>query len=531
MNDKTQQPRVFDLVLDDSNDEKVAYFTSSELDISAEDKLNTAKTIGNFIHSYQKKSMEQSNQDWLTKRFLKYEHLWSSQDELQEDARQIVEQVEGFYRAKQDLVQYESQGGTKDAWLANHIEMGAKMHGFDNVGRYAEQIDTAVNQGNQGMVDLMYCKNGALNGQYNLDGFVAENHHATSFNIDAAAKGSKLRAEVLKPEGAYNKNSVDIVIKDEHGKIVRRYQAKYGADGKATGKLFEKGDYRGQRKLVPEGHTDSVENSTDCIEIDDIKSRPLSKEEAKEIQRKMQEEQIAREYTWNDANKTVIVKNIGKQAMVALALAVGFHGTRLIGRRMWNSIQGKTNPSVEEDLSEFVESSLKSGASAGLTVAVTGGATVAVKSGWLGSALKNTPVGRIASAVTLGIENLKVASRYANGELTASEALDEAGRATTVTIGSLAVGAKGATIGATLGSVLGPVGTVIGGVTGGVVGSMLGGEVAKKVYEGGKAIVSKTADTVRNVANSIGSGMKSAGRAISSGVSSIASGIGSLFSW
>lgn len=524
MNDTTQQPRVFDLVLDDKNDEKVVQFVETELDISAENQLKTAKTIGNFVHSYKNKSEEQSNQDWLTQRFLRYESLWSSQDELREDARQIVEQVEGLYRAKKDLIQYESQGGTRDAWLANHIEMGAKLHGFDNIGQYAGQIDTAITRGNEGMADLMYCRNGTLNGQYNLDGFIAENHHATSFNIDAAAKGSKLRAEVLKPNGGYNKNSVDIVIKDEHGKIVRRYQAKYGADGKTTGKLFEKGDYRGQRKLVPEGHTDSVENSTDHIEIDGIRSRPLSKEEAKEIQRKMQEEQTAKEYTWSDANKTAITKNIGKQAMIASALAVGFHGTRLIGRRIWNKITGKANPSIEEDLSEFVTSSLKSGASAGLTVAVTGGATVAVKSGWLGSALKHTPVGRIASAVTLGIENLKVASRYANGELTASEALDEAGRVTTATIGSLAVGAKGATIGATLGSVFGPVSAVIGGVAGGVAGSMLGGAVADKVYRAGKAIISKTVDTVRNVASSIGSGLKSVGRAISSGFSS-------LFSW
>lgn len=523
MNDKTQRP-IFDLVLDSTHDEKVADFVEAEFEITPENKLATAKTVGNFIHSYRNKSAEQSNQEWLTQRFLKYENLWESQEALREDAYQIVEQVEGFYRSKHELEEYESQGGTQEAWLAKQIEMGAKLNGFNDVGQYAQIIDNAVSQGNQSMADLMYCKSGAFNQQYNLDGFIAENHHVASFNIDAAANGSKLRAEVLKPESGYNKNSVDIVIKDENGKIIKRYQSKYGADSKSTGKLFDKGDYRGQRKLVPKGHTDDINNSTDHIEADGIKSKPLTKEEAKEIQRKMQEERIAREYTWNDANKTIIVKNIGKQALVSSAVACGFHGVRIVGRRIWNTLTGKVNQTVTEDLSEFVESSLKSGASAGFTVAVTGGVTVAVKSGWLGTAVKNTPVGRIASAVTLGIENLKVASRYAKGELTASEALDEAGRITMTTVGSIAAGAKGVTAGAAIGSALGPIGALVGGVAGGIAGSMLGGAVADKVYSAGKEIVSKTVDTVRSVASSIGSGVKSM-------VSSAASFVGSLFSW
>lgn len=72
------------------------------------------------------------------------------------------------------------------------------------------------------------------------------------FIYDAKANGSNLRAEVLKPDSGYNKAQSMLWYQDENGKIVRRYQSKYGKDDKATGKLFEKGDYRGQRKLVPE---------------------------------------------------------------------------------------------------------------------------------------------------------------------------------------------------------------------------------------------------------------------------------------
>lgn len=50
MHDNTQ-PLVFDLILSSNNDEKVANFIESDLEVTTEDKINTAKTIGNFIYS------------------------------------------------------------------------------------------------------------------------------------------------------------------------------------------------------------------------------------------------------------------------------------------------------------------------------------------------------------------------------------------------------------------------------------------------------------------------------------------------
>lgn len=503
-------------VLSATSDEQGADFIETQLEITDEDKQNTAKVVGNFIYAYGRKPREQSNQDWLIKRFVRYGRLWSSQDELKEDARIIVTEIESFYKAEKELTEYENQGGTRNGWLAKQIEAGATVHGFNNVGQYAGHIDHAINQSNDAMRSLMYRKNGTLNEQLNLDGFVAEQHHASSFNIDATAKGSNLRAEVLKPESGYTKNSVDIVIKDENGKIVRRYQAKYGADGKATGRLFEKGNYRGQRKLVPEGHTNDVQNSTDHIEMEGVSSRPLSKDEAKKIQQQMQEQEVARQYTWNDADRTVIAKNIGNQAVVASALACGFQGARILGRRIWNNITNKENQSIQEDLKEFVSSSLKSGASAGMAVAVTGAMTVAVKSGWLGKTLVNTPVACIANAVTLGVENIKIVGELVSGKIAPAEAFDKSARTTTIMTGSLALGVKGASIGASLGATLGPVGTVIGGVAGGVVGSMLGSTVADKLYNAGKSIASSAVSAVKSFGSVIGN---------------VGSAIGSLFGW
>lgn len=282
--------------------------------------------------------------------------------------------------------------------------------------------------------------------------------------------------------------------------------------------MLKKGDYRGQRKLVPEGQSEDIPGSTETIEIDGVESKPLSKQEAKERQRRAQEEAEAKQYDWNETSRIDIAKNIGLKAGAAALLSVGFQGARILGRRIWNGITGKENNSAEEDLQEFVQSSLKSAATSGLTVAVTGGVTVAVKSGWLGNALKNTPAGRIANAVCIGIENAKILCKFAKGEITGAEALDQAGSATCSLVGGLAGGAKGASIGAALGTALGPVGTAIGGVVGGVVGGIAGNTVGEAIYEGGKKIVSTVVDSIKSV-----------GSAISNGVSSVFSGVASLF--
>ena len=175
----------------------------------------------------------------------------------------------------------------KESWLAERIEKGAAAGGASSVGAYAAEIDTAVKTANDAMRTAIETGSGDVAGSLNLDGFIAERHHADTFNLDAAAKGSPLRAEVL---GSQGRNSVDVVIKDADGRIVRRYQSKYGQDAKATRKMFREGDYRGQRKLVPSGQEGDVPGSTDRIEADGVRSRPLTKDGAKRRQDRAQQD-------------------------------------------------------------------------------------------------------------------------------------------------------------------------------------------------------------------------------------------------
>ncbi|MDQ7073578.1 MAG: hypothetical protein Q9O24_00020 [Gammaproteobacteria bacterium] len=363
---------------------------SKQLFLSNKDQVNIRTTFSSFMRSYKTKSVDLTDAKWLANEFSKYPKLWLTEHEREQDANTIIGSIDNFETAKNELNNYYDRGLSRDNWLKDKIEISSKANGVNDFNQYASTIDTALDQANRNNVDVIYNKNGQISLNPNLDGFIAEHHHANTFNIDAAARGSEYRAEVLEPKlgGSFGKNTVDVVIKDGEGRIIRKYQSKYGADAKSTEKALEKGDYRGQRKLVPRDQGKDIDNSTETIEVDGVSSEPLSKKEAKEFQRKAQEDALAKKYDWNETSHVDISKHIGKQAGMAAALSVGFQGVRILGRRIWNGITGKENKAVGEDVQEFVESAIKSGASVGLTVAATGAVTVAIKSGWLGQDLK-----------------------------------------------------------------------------------------------------------------------------------------------
>ena len=92
---------------------------------------------------------------------------------------------------------------------------------------------------------------------------------------------------------------MDVVIVDGEGKIVKRYQCKYGQDSHATGEMFEKGDYRGQGKLIPDGQEIEKKSSNVIEAPDGTTSKPLSKEKAKQMQEEAQSGNWS-ELNWNE---------------------------------------------------------------------------------------------------------------------------------------------------------------------------------------------------------------------------------------
>jgi hypothetical protein len=450
----------------------------------------TAEVMSHFTNSYEKHKTDKELDQWLTDEFRKYPGTWQDAGEAKTTARMIIDANQAANKAKVSLHEHLGMGKSRESWLAKRIEQGATSAGIVEVGAYAATVDNAVTTATQRMEAAILTKDGLVSQLRNLDGFIAEQHHVNTFNLDATARGSLYRARVLAPEPGqpYGENSLDIGIYDPAGKLVRRYQSKYGADAGATKKLLGAGDYRGQRKLVPSEQVGQVEGSTSVIEFDGNTSKPLSKADAKALQQEAQARQEAKAYTWNDVNRIEIARTIGKQALFAAALAAAFQGARIVGRRTWNNLSGKENPPVCADITEFFESSLNSAVHAGIQVAITGAIMIAAKNGWLGSGLRGTPAGQIAAMVYVGVENAKVIYKFAKGKISGEEALDAMGNVTFSAVGGIIGATKGMAVGASIGALLGPLGAAVGGFVGAVVGGMAGSKIGEAVWEGQKAI-------------------------------------------
>ena len=466
------------------------------------------RLIARFVASWERHKHDKTPERWLAEELRRSSGIWADEAEAEATAREIVAAVEQAKADRASLHAHLDSGKSKASWVAGAIEKGAAAAGATSVGSYAAEIEATLETANKAMLDTVRTQTGAVSTSPNLDGFIAEQHHADTFNFDAAAKGSPPRAKVLDPPPGqpFRKNSMDIGIYDGNGKLVRRYQAKYGKDADATLSLFRKGDYRGQRKLVPQGQQSDIAGSTDRIEEGGVQSTPLTKTEAKQRQHRAQIERETRQYDWNDVSRIEIAKSIAKQALVGAALATGFQGVRIAARRVWNSIAGKDNPPASEDLREFFQSSISSAGHVGAQVAVSGAAVVAARNGWIG-ALRNTPAGRIAGIVHVGMENAKVLYKLGKGEMNGEEALDAMGNTTSSAIGGLLGAAKGVALGMAF---AGPVGAFVGGVVGGMAGSKIG----QAVYEGGKTIVKTAAKVVSTVVEGAVDAAKAVGRVL-----------------
>lgn len=476
---------------------------------ATEENARTAtRLIARFVASWEQHKHDKEPEIWLAEELRQFSDICSSEAAAEAIAREIVTAVEQANANKASLHQHLNSGKSKASWVAGAIEKGAAAAGTTNVGSYAAGIEATLEEASSAMLDTVRTQSGAFSRSPNLDGFIAEQHHADTFNLDAAAKGSPLRAKVLTPEPGqpFRKNSVDVGIYDGGGKPVRRYQVKYGKDAGATLSLFRDGKYRGQRKLVSPEQQSDIPGSTDVIEMDGVRSKPMTKADAKQWQQRAQNDREPRQYDWNDISRIDIAKSIAKQALAGAALATGFQGARIAARRIWNYVVGKDNSPASEDLQEFFQSSLSSTAHLGAQAAVSGAALVAARKGWI-SALQYTPAGRIASIVHVGMENAKVLYKFAKGEMNGEEALDAMGNATSSAIGALAGAGKGAVLGTAFG---GPVGSFVGGVVGGIAGSKIG----QAVYEGGKTIVKTAAKVVSTVAEGAVQATKAVGRAL-----------------
>lgn len=449
--------------------------------------------MADFMEDYIQ-NQDKPVEEWLSQKIQK--DLPDKQpEEIQNITAEIISTFKVVEEKKESLSEAVTNGIGKESWFASETQKTVSTLSAQETVKYLSNLDDAVRNANEALEHTIKTQSGRISQNPNLDGFIAEQYHVQTFNLNAEISGSQYRARVLEPDGkGYAKNSVDIVIEDGNGKIVKKYQSKYCKDARSTQRAYEHGDYRGQQKLVPEGQqNDITKKCTTVLEAPDgTTSNSLTKTEAKQRQNNAQSGKQD-ELNWNEYRTRDLAKGIAKSvrsaAVQGAAIGVGFD----IAQKIWNDEEIKGE--------EVIETALVSGADGGIKAAAAGAVKVGAEKGLVPAALKDTSVA--ASVAFVAVENVKVVGKMMSGELSGKEGIEKMEQTTVATVAGLSSMGKGSAIGATIGAALGPVGAAVGGFVGGTIAYMAGSKIGETIVKG----VQKIGDCVLSVGKTIVGGV------------------------
>ena len=558
-------------------------------------KRKTEKIIQKFLKSYAENEKSQEKKDLKTWLIIELQNELPNkkEEDIEKIATELIEGIEVYYTKKKEVEKYQSLGITNGDYVGNEIlekvaneieeaeivdtkevieamqeasnilsqfneamiyetatikepQLVANILSTNSVNNYVDTINTAIGNANKATIESITTKAGTINQNPNLDGFIFEEYHAGTFNVDATVKQKPYYAEALKPElgETYGKNSIDIVIEDS-GKYVKKYSAKAYKNANETAKSFYDKitgyKYKFQSKLVPTDQTKEIVNSVDKIKFDNVESKGITKTEIKNIQSELQSGNKKADILnfKKDVNTISISKQIGKQAMVNGTMGLGIGMVANIGA---NIITGK---GLEAE--EVIEAGIKTGASMGMATAVAGGIRVAVEKKVIPTVfsrvLTNNTIGAIA-AVSMDI--IGTAFKLGSGEISLGKAVKDIGKSVGAAYGAIVasgwgyaggmaiagmiglgtIGAVGTILGVGVAIVAGAVCATVGGKVAGAIASGIGA-VAGTIVDGAVGIVKAGKEVVKSVASGVWNGVKAVGGAIVGGATAIVKGVGS----
>ena len=438
-------------------------------------KRKTEEIIKKFFKSYAENEKSQDKRDLKTLLISELQNELPNKkvEDIEKIAIELILGIEVYYQKKKEVEKYQSVGITNGDYVGNEIlekvaeeieeaeivdtkeviedmkevsnilsnyneamiyetaaikepQLVANILSANSVNNYVDTINTAIDNANKTLMESVTTKTGMINQNPNLDGFIFEEYHAGTFNVDAAVKQKTYHAEALKPElgETYGKNSIDLVIEDTR-KVIKKYQAKAYKNANETARAFnDKNGYKyvGQVKLVPTEQTSEIANSVDKIKYNNVKSKGITKAEIKEIQNDLQTRNKKADIInfKKDVNTISISKEIGKQAMLNGTMGLGIGMATNIGI---NLITGK-----EVEVEEVIEAGIKTGTFMGMATAVAGAIRVAVEKKVIPTifsrVLTNNTIGIIA-AVSMDI--IGITFKLGSGEITLSKAVKDIG--------------------------------------------------------------------------------------------------------
>ncbi len=476
-----------------------------------------------YLKSYKEKDASVSDKQWLEQLFIT-ELPEITPEQAKQDAEEITGAIAEYDSNLESVNAAASNGISKERWLADKLQESAVGMSVNEFGRRLEAWDAALYQKNAELADaLQRSTDGHIKMSPNLDGNIAENMIANTAELSGVVQGKNIRVEV---RDVFTSNSVDVRATDLTTGKYQNYQLKFGKDAKATIDLIERGNYNNQRIIVPSEQLEEVQahfrakgsdkTISDHIEAFGVEGKSFTKEDMKTLQNSAQQDGLMPTMDYSHYQTKDLAMSIGKNAGV-MALQSAAVSTGLTAAQ-------KIMSGEEVDTDELVEIAIKTGADTTIKTVTAGTLQVAIRKGIISFIPKATPAGIIANIACVGIENVKILSKIASGEMSMTKGLDCMGRVTTSMVGGLWGAAKGAAIGAQLGMMVPIIGaplSVATGFIGGMVGYFGGSKIGDAIYSAGKKVagaaksIAKSAwNGVKSAAKSVGSALKSFGRKI-----------------
>lgn len=352
------------------------------------------------------------------------------------------------------------------------------------LGAHAARFEAeATNAGIAGMSALREMGENLKNvGVGQKQGNLYEIIEATRFNMDAASKGSDIRAIVTALEGDPHAKADILIRKGE--KVLQEVQAKSSADASRLTHMVSDEKYQGMQKLVnldkadrvrelaerraesgsiySDNYQDTVKNVTGKLKHGEISSQGTSYDEA--IQAAENHRAFSSKIEWEQVKKEMGVTTA--QAAAASAL---------IGGAISAVKNGIAVSKGELELGQAAKQVARDTGVAGVRGAGTGAISVTIRTAAEKAGIEALAKSNAATAIAAGIVDMGVTVlQYAKGDISGTQAVEKIGQTGVSTTSSMYAGAAA-------GAVFGPVGAV--------VGSVAGYMIATGVYQSALAIV------------------------------------------
>ncbi|MFR4767175.1 MAG: hypothetical protein ACLUAF_14675, partial [Paraclostridium sordellii] len=108
--------------------------------------------------------------------------------EIENFCDEVFNSIKEFDNNLKSIRESEEVGTSKEVWLANKLQEASSNIPVIQFGEYLSRIDDTIRIANAQMYRAVITTNGNINQCFNLDGFIAEQYHVNTFNMNASLK-------------------------------------------------------------------------------------------------------------------------------------------------------------------------------------------------------------------------------------------------------------------------------------------------------------------------------------------------------